>query len=59
MTNIKTNYADGGKPHDLSTQKGRDTYVKGMSKPNKYIAKREYDKMGNFLGHYADGGETK
>ena len=51
--------ADGSKtkPHDLSTQEGRDTYVKAISKPNKYTAKRKYDKMGNFNGYYADGGE--
>jgi hypothetical protein len=52
-------YAEGGKPHDLSTQEGRDTYVKASSKPNKYMAKRKYDEMGNFLGYYAEGGEIE
>jgi hypothetical protein len=53
--------ADGSKtkPHDLSTQEGRDTYVKAISKPNKYTAKRKYDKMGNFNGYYVDGGEIE
>lgn len=49
-------YAKGGKMHDLSTQEGRDKYEKGMSKSNPYQAKRKYDKMGNFLGYYAKGG---
>ena len=51
--------AGGGQPHDLSTQEGRDTYVKASSKPNKYMAKRKYDEMGNFLGYYAEGGGVK
>ena len=43
MHEVQEKYAGGGQPHDLSTQKGRDAYVKASSKPIREIIKTKKD----------------